>query len=360
MILFVGPLPPPVHGFSVINGAMLARFQAAGTVAVFNRAPLAGQGSFGSTVHALGLLGSFLRSLLRSPAGSGLYIGLSGGLGQLKDLPYLLAARLWRRPVLVHHHSFAYLRQQPWHARWVLGLLRQARHIALCDCMAEALTAKYRIPRQQVDVLSNAAYLPAASACATRVPEGPLCLGFLSNITAAKGIWAFFELGDALLKRGVPVQALVAGPVAPEIAVRFAAELAARPWCRHLGAVYGADKQRFLDRIDVLVFPTFYANEAEPVTILEALSMGVPVVANARGCIQDVLPAAAGAVFTDDQQFVQLAGQLLQAWAGQAAPAWVDRRKAAHQAFQALQTEHSRRAGQIVARMACMAEGVAA
>ena len=351
LILFVGPLPPPVHGFSVINGAMLARFQAAGVVSVFNRAPPAGQGFIGQTWHGLRLLLAFLRSLWRSPAGSALYIGLSGGLGQLKDLPYLLAARLWRRPVLVHHHSFAYLRRQPWYARGVLGLLRQARHIALCDCMADVLAAKYRIPRQQVEVLSNAAHLPAAGPCATRVPQGALCLGFLSNITAAKGIWAFFELGDALLKRGVQVQAMVAGPVAPDIALRFAAELASRPWCQHLGAVYGADKDLFLGRIDVLVFPTFYANEAEPVTILEALSLGVPVVANARGCIQDVLPASAGAVFTDDPQFVGLAAQLLQDWAGQASSVWLDRRMAAHAAFNALQTEHARRAGQIVARM---------
>ena len=344
MILFVGPLPPPLHGFSVINSAMLARFQAAGAVAVFNRAPRAGQGLWSRVAHGGGLLLGYLRSLVRAPQGSGLYIALSGGLGQLKDLPYVLAARLLRRPVLVHHHSYAYLRQQPWHARWVLGLLRQARHITLCDCMADALAAGYGIPRPQVDVVSNAAFLPVADALPARSRADGLCLGFLSNITPDKGIWAFFELGDALLASGAQVQALIAGPVAADIAERFARELSARAWCQHLGAAFFA-------RIDVLVFPTFYANEAEPVTILEALRVGVPVVANARGCIADLLPASAGAVFTEDQRFVPLATQQLLAWLAEGEAAWARRRQAAHAAFAALQAQHAQRVAAVVSRL---------
>lgn len=350
MIFFVGPLPPPVHGFSVINAAMLARFQAAGEVAVFDRAPAAGRGRVGRLLHATRLWARCVSGLRRAPAGSGLYIGLSGGLGQLMDLPYVLAARLLGRPVLVHHHSWAYLRVQPWHARWVMGLLRQQRHIALCDCMAEALAAAYRVPRTQVSVLSNAAFLPPLEPVPRSTEPGALCLGFLSNITAEKGIWAFLAVGDALVARGVTVQALVAGPPAPEIATRFAQELAARPWCQHLGAVYGADKAAFLQRIDVLVFPTFYANEAEPVTVLEAMGAGVPVLANQRGCLRDLVPAAAGAVFSDDAQFVSLAAARLQAWVHEGAAAWQARRQAAQAAYTALQAEHAGRLARIVAQ----------
>jgi glycosyltransferase involved in cell wall biosynthesis len=354
MIFFVGPLPPPVHGFSVINAAMLARFQAAGTVAVFDRTPAPGRGRLGRLSHALALWARFVRGLRAAPPGSGLYIGLSGGLGQLMDLPFVLAARLLSRPVLVHHHSFAYLRVRPWHARWVLGLLRGARHIALCDCMADALTAAYRIPRPRVSVLSNAAFLPAPQAGPPPAPEpvpepGVLSLGFLSNISAEKGIWAFLALGDALVAQGLAVRALVAGPPAAGIAARLAQELAERPWCRHLGAVYGADKADFLRRIDVLVFPTFYANEAEPVTVLEALGAGVPVLANQRGCLRELVPAGAGAVFADDAQFVPLAAARLQAWVQAGAEAWQQRRSAAQAAYAALQAEHSARLATIVA-----------
>ncbi len=341
VILFVGPLPPPVHGFSFINAAMLARFQAVSPVAVFNRAP-------GAAPRWL----LFLRTLWRHRAGASLYIGLSGGWGQLKDWPYLLAAQLLRCPVVVHHHSFAYLRRAPWHTRLVLRAARQARHIVLCDCMAAALSAGYSIGRQHIAVVSNAAFLDAAEPPLPPPREAPLRLGFLSNITADKGIWAFFELGDALVAGGVAVQALIAGPPAADIAARFVREIAARPWCRHLGAVYGAEKARFFGEIDVLVFPTFYANEAEPVTILEALRSSVPVLANARGCIGDMLPAAAGAVFEGDAHFVRQAADRLQAWAREPAAAWQARRAAAAQAFADLQADHSLRVDAVVAHLA--------
>lgn len=334
---------------------MLARFQAAGSVAVFNRAPQPGGGRVGRVIASARLLMDYLRSLRQSPAGSGLYIGLSGGLGQLKDLPYLMAARGLGRPVVVHHHSFAYLRAQPWYARWVMGLLRDQRHIALCDCMADALANAYRVPRAQIDVISNAAFLateavrpmPTAVGRAAPGPKG-LTLGFLSNITGEKGIWAFFELGDWLTQRGVPVQARVAGPVAPDISERFQRELAQRPWCQHLGPVYGPAKSAFFRDITVLVFPTFYANEAEPVTVLEALAAGVPVIANARGCILDMLPAGAGLVFQDDAQFVALAGNQLQLWMHEEEARWQARSQAAQLGFAALQSDHSQRLAALV------------
>jgi len=347
MIFFVGPLPPPVHGFSVINRAMLDRFQAAGPVQVFDRAPRSGALPR-RVAGALGRWARFVGALWRAPRGSAVYLGLSGGRGQLVDALYLAAARLLGRPVCVHHHSFAYLRAPAWHSRLALGLARGARHVALCPCMGETLASAYGIAPAQVAVLSNAAFLPPAAALPAQVPRSELRLGFLSNITTDKGIWAFFELVDALRARGLALQAQVAGPVAPEIATRFAEALAARPWCRHLGPVYGDAKAAFFADIDLLVFPTFYANEAEPVTVLEALAAGVPVLANARGCITEMVPPDAGAVMLADDRFVADATACLLAWRAQGDAAWQARRVAALSAFSARREEHARRLSTLV------------
>jgi glycosyltransferase involved in cell wall biosynthesis len=358
MIIFVGPLPPPVHGFSLINAAMLIRFQAlAKAVKVFNRAPDVSRTGVANTLRGLASFARYVGVLWRSPVDCTLYIGLSGGWGQLKDLPYVLTALVLGRPVLVHHHSFAYLRRMPWHTRIVLGSLRGASHIALCKCMAKTLSTRYRIPYKQVDVISNAAFLERVSSptvlnerAAERIPNSPLRLGFLSNITADKGIWAFFELLDVLSKSDVPFEALIGGPLANDIQRRFHTELMKYPSCSHLGAVYGEQKASFFSSIDVLIFPTFYANEAEPVTVLEALACGVPVVANARGCIAEMLPPSAGAVFSQDSQFVALAANCLQAWADESPERWLQRRQAAFSVFAELQSEHAARVTRIVRR----------
>ncbi len=338
-VFFVGPLPPPLHGFSMINGAMLERLRARGPVAVYDRAP---QGRAGVL--------AFVRALRAAPGGS-VYLGLSGGLGQLKDLPYVLAARRAGRPLVVHHHSFAYLRTRPWQARLMLAAATGARHVVLCDCMADALVAGYGIARERVTVLSNAAFLPPAPPPPPRARGAALVLGFLGNITADKGIWLFFEALDRAAAAGLAVQGLVAGPVAGAIAARLARELAARAHCRHLGPVYGEAKAAFYDAIDVLLFPTLYANEAEPVTILEALAAGVPVLANARGCIADLVPADAGAVSRDDAGFVTMALAELQRQAADDEATRAARRHAAHAAFTALREGHARRAEALVASL---------
>lgn len=376
-LFFVGPLPPPVHGFSVINEAMLSRLADAATVLVFNRAPPAhGAAHAHASARPLASWPRFLRSAWRHRRDAALYLGLSGGLGQLKDMGYLMPARWLGWPVVVHHHSFAYLNPpgtgwramlQRWAWRFVLGQLRGARHLVLCGCMGHALSTRYGIPPEQVATLSNAAFLgaeePVRSSAAQRDGEAaPLRLGFLSNITAEKGIWDFFALADALNASGVAVQALIAGPAAPELAQRLAQEVAARPWCHHVGPVYGADKADFFSRIDVLAFPTRYANEAEPVTLLEALRAGVPVLATARGCISEMLPDGVAWVVEDPDRFVPEACSVLDRWMTSGDLGQPAHRDAARAAFVALRMHHGARLNAVVAWLSnrgCLPAGVA-
>ncbi|PXW93240.1 glycosyltransferase involved in cell wall biosynthesis [Sphaerotilus hippei] len=302
-ILFLGPLPPPVHGFSAINAAMLARLEQAGPVTVFNRAlPAQATGARATRKagralgHWLGLLGGFIAAASRRP--TSVYAGFSGGKGQLLDLPFFVVARLLGIPTYVHHHSFAYLNQPSRLTGACMKVLSRARHIALCPEMAKAIGATYGIPQAQLIVLSNAAFLPAMSPPETTPEYHParqaIKVGFLSNITAEKGIFEFFAVLRRAAEAGLAHEAEIAGPVDPGILDRFQAELAALPQARHLGPLYGADKQRFFQRIDLLLFPTRYANEAEPVTLHEALQAGATVVAAHRGCIGGMLPDHCG------------------------------------------------------------------
>jgi glycosyltransferase involved in cell wall biosynthesis len=118
-----------------------------------------------------------------------------------------------------------------------------------------------------------------------------MVLGFLSNITEDKGIFTFFSAVRELELQGHAVKGLIAGPVDSAIEGRFREALQTHASVRHVGPVYGADKKRFLDSIDLLLFPTQYVNEAEPVTIWEAMASGVPVAACCRGCIPSMIQA---------------------------------------------------------------------
>jgi glycosyltransferase involved in cell wall biosynthesis len=290
-ICFVGPLPPPVHGFSEINRRMVLALRNQHEVIAFDMAPGAKPLSFVCAWIR------FLFCALRCKP-KALYLALSGGHRQWIDIAFVLVARLRSVPLFVHHHSFSYLNERRLSAIVLFRALRGATHLVLCGGMGEQLAKQYGIQHSNVRVLSNAAFLEDIE-FPTHVHSAakPLRVGFLSNITAEKGIFEFFAVLRESAAAGLALQGVIAGPVDPSIKDSFNASLVGSPCVRHVGAVYGADKSSFFAGIDVMFFPTRYPNEAEPVTILEALGHGVPVVAFARGCIAGMIPAAAGTVF---------------------------------------------------------------
>lgn len=330
-VFFAGPLPPPVHGFAVINGHMLAGLRNSGAaVQVFDLAPR-------SLLAPLLKWFSFLAATFRPMAGSGktLYLPISGGVRQLVDLAFAVPAKLLGFRLFVHHHSFAYLNAKPWFSRLAFWVLRDATHIVLCPAMGQRLCSQYRIAPEQVRVLSNAAFLDieTSRSAGSVVPQSGLTLGFLSNITAEKGIFAFFDALDALRAKQVSFNALIAGPLSPEVQVQFDTRLAGAADVQHVGPVYGAAKEQFFGKLDALLFPTLYANEAEPVTIWEAMAHAVPIIALQRGCIQGIVPSDAGRVVLEPDAFANAVVEEVTAM-NRAPELLEQRRRAARLAFE--------------------------
>ncbi len=59
--------------------------------------------------------------------------------------------------------------------------------------------------------------------------------------------------------------------------------------CKYLGAKYGDDKKKILEKTNVLVFPTRYENECFPLVILEAFMYGIPVLSYDAGAIKEII-----------------------------------------------------------------------
>lgn len=302
MIFFLGPLPPPLHGFSAINEKMLSRLKESTEVVEFNLSPALGVARTLIFIPLIWVRFFFSMIVLRPSA---VYIGLSGGYRQLVDCLFILLAKLFLVPIFVHHHSFAYINRVAWYNSFSFMLLKRSGHIVLCDEMKASLLRLYGLPDSGVHVLSNVAFLDDSHQTSTdRKVEPPFNVGFLSNITRAKGIFDFFDLMDDLLKKGISARGIIAGPVDESISDEFKRRLSLLPTAIYLGAVYGEKKIGFYNQVDLLVFPTRYVNEAEPVTILEALGFGVPVVAVRRGCIGCMFPATVGTVVSNIDDFV--------------------------------------------------------
>ncbi len=230
-VSFVGPLPPPVNGFSNVCAMMLDRLRTRMPVEVFNRAPKLRARALG-ILQQLGNPAKYLKSCVEG-RDVVLYLALSGGRGQLVDLMYVLISKLFRRSIFVHHHSFVYINSPSWLNRCLFSLVRNETHIVLSPKMGELLTQIYRLNPGTIRVVSNAAFYDADEAAGVPGNESaPLQLGFLSNITFEKGIVEFFGILEKLKQRGVAISSAYCRPVG----ARFAADI--RPTARSCPATW--------------------------------------------------------------------------------------------------------------------------
>jgi glycosyltransferase involved in cell wall biosynthesis len=157
--------------------------------------------------------------------------------------------------------------------------------------------------------------LPGNEGGSIQPRERLVTLGFLGNISADKGIFEFLDVLSRLRDLGYDLKGKIAGPfqeAKTEQSVMLRVEQASN--AQYIGPVYGDDKSEFFRSIDVLLFPTRYSNEAEPLTMHEALMHGVPVIAYGRGSIGEVIADGAGIVIDPECNFVDEAVRQIESW----------------------------------------------
>jgi glycosyltransferase involved in cell wall biosynthesis len=321
-ILMVGPFPPPVHGMGTTNAAVRDSLRDMGgepiiinigpssldrrLVARFSRVPRV-------------LVGLIRLIAMRDLRGKTLYISASGGFGQLYELLFIGVARLLDMRIFIRHCSFAYLDSFSVLARVLADVAGpDSVHITQSHGMAEKLIERYGV--KCVIPISNAVLYLQEQTTNSASRQQLKTLGFLSNISAEKGIYEFLDLMEAIQVRGLPVKAVLAGPFQDLQTERTVRERLNRlENVEYVGSVYGERKEGFLAGIDALIFPTRYKNETEAKVNHEAMSHGVPVIAYGRGCIPEIIGADCGCVIDPGVPFVEQALDQISVWVNEPA-----------------------------------------
>jgi len=244
-----------------------------------------------------------------------IYLAVSGGLGQLYDILFVTLARLFGKRIFLHHHSYAYIDEKHWTTNILLQIAGgETTHIVLCDDMRYKLSKLYKNPGKTI-TLSNVGILALHETLHVEGKKKLRTIGFLSNISFEKGISEFFDVVEQLEKKGHQLTAVIAGPFQNSDVESFVRQrIDTLSSVTYVGAKYGHEKKAFFDSIDVLLFPTKYVNEAEPLTIIETMSYGVPVIAWERGCIGDIVRSEAGLLIHRDKDFVHSAVKQIELW----------------------------------------------
>lgn len=240
-----------------------------------------------------------------------LLIGLSR-VSFLRDFLIIWSACLLKRRIVLHVHSGGYRSfydsQPSWAQRVIMATL-------MC---ANALIILSELLREQFDFLPNAdEKLYVVPNCApfevTRENVGqkelqksePIKLLYLSNFIETKGYLDCLEACRILHHdKNIPVFFSFCGGVIPhkfgsrykteqEILDHFFAQvqqMELESVVAYLGTVTGQEKEDVFINSHVLVLPTYYAWEGQPISIIEALAFGMPVIATRfRGIPEQVI-----------------------------------------------------------------------
>lgn len=279
-----------MHGASAVTAAMAGRFAARWDCSIYNTSSRSLTRR--STGYHWRRVVSHLRAywaLCVAPPRV-LYVTGAGGLGLAYSFIAVVLARLRGAAVYFHHHSYAYLSSSnSFVPRLIMrGICRlQPAHIVLDDEMARRLMSAFK--QEYVHVLTNAVLVSGSSKRPPIVTSGVLRVGHYGNLMAEKGlleVLADHADGNYHLS--------LAGPITNPIDAAAVAEHLSKhsQRCEYLGRLVSSDqRETFLDSVDMLVFPSRYRNEAQPLVILEALGRATPVLARDHGGIRYMLPA---------------------------------------------------------------------
>ncbi|MCQ2094875.1 MAG: glycosyltransferase family 4 protein [Bacteroidaceae bacterium] len=321
-VLLVCPLPPPVHGSSMVSSCIRESrlINGAFDVDCVNISTSRGMAEIGRFHFAKiwRFVGSYFIMLwkLLTHRYDLVYLAVTvHGIGFLKDCPYMLMARLFCRNRLIHHHNKGmapYAGRFPYN--WLMPMAyRGAKVMLLSERLYEDISGV--VKREDIIICPNGLKeAPKADGLNIEKRDDRVEILYLSNLVGSKGVFVLLDALARLKERGVVFHSSFVGGMSKSVSVEsFSAALAERGLTEdvaYLGTRFGDDKWRCMYGADLYVLPSM--DDCLPLTVIEAMQVGLPVVTTDMGAIPDlVVDGVNGFVISSRKLIVESGGRYL-------------------------------------------------
>jgi glycosyltransferase involved in cell wall biosynthesis len=138
---------------------------------------------------------------------------------------------------------------------------------------------------------------------------------FLSNLIRTKGVFEVLKVVSTIASFKNNIKFIFAGEWEDREEEREAIEFAKKnnitPYVDFVGKVEGTTKRKLLEQANLFVLPTFYPFEGQPITILEAMAAGLPVISTNRGAITETIIDGENGFLVKDRNSAQLVERII-------------------------------------------------
>ncbi len=324
-ILFIGTLPPPIHGSAVvsqqikdsklINESFRCDWVNLGTSRSMDEI---GKRTLAKPFRLVGALTKEFW-LLMTRHYDLCYLAITcHGNGFLKDSPFVLMAKLFRKKIVIHQHNKGMANDvNRWPYRWLLPLCYKNAKVILLSWYLYPDIEKV-VPRENVMICPNGINVKSSefrvesqlkvessSEYSNKIPR----LLFLSNLIESKGVLVLLDALKILKDKGYSFICDFVGGETKEIdAKRFREEIEKRGLNEiaiYRGRKYGDEKEEAFEHSDIFVLPTM--NDCFPLVLLEAMEHGKPVVTTPIGGIPDIVNNGINGLLCNEANSLSLA-----------------------------------------------------
>ena len=321
-ILFICPLPPPVHGSSIVSqsikdSAVLNEAFEMDFVNLSTSRKVEEIGKQSLMLYAkkvLRFIGIYISTLWKLTIHKYdlCYLAITcHGEGFLKDAPFVLLCKLFRRNIVIHQHNKGMAKDvdRPIY-RWLLPLVYKNAKVILLSWHLYPDIEKV-VKREDVMICPNG-IKPTVNPDFQRTPNKIPHILFLSNLLIDKGVLVLLDALKILKDKGYSFVCEFVGSETKDIdAARFAKEVEERglnSLAIYHGRKYGEEKDVYFKQAEAFVLPSF--NEAFPLVNIEAMEYKLPIVSTNVGGIPDEVVDGENGFIIKDKDSQSLADAL--------------------------------------------------
>jgi glycosyltransferase involved in cell wall biosynthesis len=319
-ILFTAQLPPPVHGAAlmneiIVNSPLIGQYFECRHINISTAGQIEDIGKFspGKIFSAIRHLFLILTSLITYRPHI-IYFTLSpSGFAFFRDSVYFFFMRLSGSKVVFHLHGKG-IKEGAGKSRLFRWLSKKIFSRSYVIFLSEKLRSDVPFPSRAPYVVNYGVPVVAQEEKVPSPAGKKVEILYISNYVRTKGVIDLIDAVALVARTHQHFHLTLAGKpydISLEFLESHTREKGLAGKVTIHGPKYKEEKTALLQASDVFILPTYYENEAFPLSILEAMQFTLPVISTYEGGIPDMIDDGVNGLLFHQRDINQLAEKIL-------------------------------------------------